>query len=274
MKKVIWIPVLLLLASCSNKPEKAGQNGKYDQLIMATLYNYYAAEYRALAYQAFNAATWRVDRVANDQPDRSHLAIVLDIDETVLDNSPYQARTINTGIGYPACWDEWCNMAGAQAVPGAVEFLTHADSLGFAIFYISNRKEKTTYEGTARNLMAQGFPQVDSEHLLLRSEPGGPDPNPSDKEFRRNLLREKGYEIVLLAGDNLGDFFSDPQAGADRNDMVNRMKDLYGSRFIILPNAMYGNWPASVGINDERKSIDSLLHIMTVKLDSACTIIN
>ncbi|MDT8393855.1 MAG: 5'-nucleotidase, lipoprotein e(P4) family [Bacteroidales bacterium] len=264
MKKYL-ILFIMLLGACSvfeqEEPAKTEHISAHPQ-TMATLYNHYAAEYRALAYQAFNMASDRVDRIKEERPDATKLGIVVDIDETLLDNSPHQALMIAKDSSYPYMWNEWCNMAAAKPVPGALAFLQYADKNGFHIFYVSNRKDKYTRLGTMKNLAGMGFPQLGENNILLRLERSDKNPHPSDKQARRDAITAGGYEIVLLIGDNLGDFYSDAEQCDERTKQVDAFMKEFGSRFIILPNAMYGNWPASIGISNE-SSMDSLLLEMT-----------
>ena len=265
MRKYIILLISVVLAGCAGKPgpEKAVFASDHPQ-AMATLYNHFAAEYRALAYQAFNIATERLDAIRAEAPADS-LAIVVDIDETLIDNSPHQALVILHDSAYPYMWNEWCNLARASAVPGAVEFLQHADAAGFGIFYISNRKDRYVREATRRNLDSLGFPQTGEEHFLLRPERSAGNPNPSDKQARRDAVGAMGYRIVLLVGDNLGDFYSDESGFVARREQVDSQRDAFGHTFIILPNAMYGNWPASLGIRGGA-SMDSLLTVAAERI--------
>ena len=222
---------------------------------MATFYNYYAAEYKALAYQAFNIGKARLKEIRNDNPENMKLAVVVDIDETILDNSPYEAKMMLDKSGYSSeSWTEWCNLEKAQAVPGAIEFLNYADSLGFNIFYITNRKKKFVEESTIENVRKMGFPQLTEDRFLLRD-------GERSKESRRQAVSEN-YEIVLLAGDNLGDFYEDSSIFSEREKLMISNKDHFGSRFIVLPNAMYGEWVSSIGLPSNEKTIDSLLKVM------------
>ena len=239
--------VLVFLTSCNTTQTE----NKSDNLLMATLYNNYAAEYDALAYQAYNIASYRIIEIKKAFPDRTDLAIVLDIDETVLNNSPYQAKLIHENISYDSCWNEWCNAALAKSIPGAIRFLDMADSLGFNIFYLSNRKEKYVKEGTIINMDSLGFPQVSEDHFLLRT-------TDRSKTSRRELI-ENNYEIVMLVGDNLGDFFEDSTSPTERSTQVIEMQKEFGEKFIVLPNAMYGNWVDALGIRGDQGKIDSLL---------------
>ena len=260
MKRYFLILFITGIAACNVVQEKnTGSDHISDHAqVMATLYNYYADEYRALAYQAYNIAHDRVDAIRKDNPYNEKLAIVVDIDETLLDNSPHQALMIKTDSSYPYMWNEWCDLAKAKAVPGAVEFLQYADENDFNIFYVSNRKKKYVQESSMENLRSLGFPQVIDEHFLLRLERSESNPDPSDKQARRDEITALGFEIVLLIGDNLGDFYNDQEEKELRLAQVDSFKHEFGHKFIILPNAMYGNWPGSVGISDAA-SMDSLI---------------
>ncbi len=251
MNKTSYILILLAFLSSCNITQT---ENKSDDLLMATLYNNYAAEYDALAYQAYNIATDRIIEIKKAFPDRRDFAIVLDIDETVLNNSPYQAKLIHENISYDSCWNEWCNAALAPSIPGAIRFLDIADSLGFNIFYLSNRKEKYVKEGTIVNMVNLGFPQVSEDHFLLRT-------TDRSKTSRRELI-ESNYEIAMLVGDNLGDFFEDSTSPAERSKQVSKIQKEFGNKFIVLPNAMYGNWVDALGIRGDQVKIDSLLMVM------------
>lgn len=268
MKKYILLLAIVVLSACNyshdEKPE-ARIVSEHAQ-TMASLYSYYADEYRALTYQAFNIAKERIDNIRQEQPGNEKLAIVVDIDETLLDNSPHQALMIVSDSSYPYMWNEWCDLAKAKPVPGALEFLQYADEQGFNVFYVSNRKKKYVQKSSMKNLINLGFPQVTEEHFMLRMERTADNPNPSDKQARRDLIAGMDLEIVLLIGDNLGDFYTDEHSQPARAEQVKSFKDEFGYKFIILPNAMYGNWPGSIGISDGA-SMDSLLRNMRIVFD-------
>jgi len=237
--------------SPDKKNEKTLPN---DFFVNSVLYNYYTAEYKALSYQAFNAASDYLELLKFKNPKEKEMAIVLDIDETLLDNSPYQARLYEINASYDSLWNHWCNLAEAKAIPGAVDFLNFADSLGFNIFYISNRKEKYVFESTLKNMKDEGFPQVDSLHFLLRTEG-------NSKENRRMKVAQN-YRVVMLVGDNIGDFYEDTADYQQRDKTVSAMKDDFGRKLIVLPNAIYGNWVESLGL-ESKADLDSLIAIMT-----------
>lgn len=264
---ILMLAIVGMFASCGtnlkhNSTSKPSIKGNEDA-ILATLFNHYSAEYKALAWQAFNLASERITNIALDSESTEYLAVVVDIDETVLDNSPHQALTILTGNPYPFGWNEWCSLGVAEAIPGAVDFLSLADSLGFSIFYVSNRNEYPLYEPTYQNLTEKGFPQVSSKSLMLRAPLSESNPSPSDKQSRRDQIESAGYDIVLFAGDNLTDFYSDNDTGSDRLARAKEERNNFGTLYIVLPNPMYGNWPAAAGADGTQEAYAILLNKMT-----------
>lgn len=235
-KFLILFSLLLLtsMVSCTlTKKEEEKTNN--DGLLLATLYMQQSAEYHAICKQAFNVGHYQLDKILSDYKGAKKPAIIVDIDETVLDNSPFSARSIIENTDYPKYWDDWCEKAEAKPISGAVEFLNYAAERGVETFYISNRKVHLT-KPTLDNLLKYEFPFADSTHLLLRT-------TTSNKEPRRNKVRES-HQIVLLFGDNLGDFSSafDDKSTMDRKALVQQMKNEFGEHFIVLPNPTYGAW--------------------------------
>ncbi len=241
MKKYTFLLLSIILFGFSACQSKAPQqtNDTNEKLVFATLFVQQAAEFKALNHQAFNIGKLRLDKILAENKSNKKLAVVVDIDETVLDNSPFEAKSILEKTSYPMYWKEWCNLAKAESIAGAQEFLSYAAEKGVETFYISNRKIEL-YQGTVENLVRNGFPYADTTHVLLRT-------TTSDKEPRRLLVAEN-YDIVLLFGDNLGDFSNifDNKSTADRYASVEEMKDEFGKRFIVLPNPMYGAWDAAM----------------------------
>lgn len=203
-----------------------------------------SAEYRALAYQAFDLAKLRLDQVLAKQKSvrgAKPMAIIVDVDETVLDNSRFQAELILRGVGYtPQAWQAWCDRAEAGAVPGAAEFLNYAAQRGVQTFYITNRRQPEK-AGTMTNLKNAGFPGVTEDTVIIRENAS------ASKETRREKVRAR-YRVVMLVGDNLNDF-SDNFSGksiADRKAQVDRERAAFGSEYIVIPNPMYGDWESAV----------------------------
>ena len=222
--------------------------------VGGTLYMQKAAEYRALAYQAFNLARWQLDSDFDKKnvkklpkTDRKMpRAIVVDIDETVLDNSPAQAYNIKNRLPFDLKqWYAWGEMRKAKSIPGAVDFLNYATSKGVKVFYISNRDE-VQKQATVDNMKAVGFSDVTAENVLLRQLDADKKPF-SPKGPRRDMIMQK-YRIVLLMGDNLDDVSSvfEKRTIADRFDEVDKAKTDWGKRWIVLPNAMYGTWENAI----------------------------
>ncbi len=234
MVMLVSIPVGLKADSHANALKALNE-----QLVMGTLWYQKAAEVRALCYQAFNSAKLVFDMDLEKGPAGKKRAVVVDIDETVLDNSPYEVGLVGQNSGYPAGWKEWLNAAQAAAVPGAVDFLKYVVENGGDVFYVSNRKIASK-SVTMANLKAKGFPQVLDDHVLLREKT-------SDKEPRRQRVREN-HRIVLIMGDNLNDFDNmfRKKGIVDRFDAVDAAKDRFGAQFIVLPNPMYGDWEGAV----------------------------
>ena len=202
----------------------------------AILWHQHAAEYKALAHQAFNIAKVQIDNLPMPQASLKPWAVVTDIDETVLDNTPYNAKMALLGKEFDkASWFDWGLQKNAKAVPGALTFFNYVAEKGIEIFYISNRYEGQKQE-TIENLKMLGFPNADAEHVLLKGSISG-------KEPRRDTV-ENTHQIALLLGDNLSDFsavFDDRTAGK-AHENVEKMRLLFGSKFIVFPNAIYGHW--------------------------------
>jgi 5'-nucleotidase (lipoprotein e(P4) family) len=240
MRKAVYLfAVVLLFSACQNQTIVTLNSSKNkptnDYMTMAVLYRQQAAENRALYYQAFNFAKMIFDQGLQNKSVKKERAVIVDIDETVLDNSPYQAQCILKNINYPEDWDKWCNMAKADALPGAVDFLNYVKEKKAVVFYVTNRRENLR-AGTLKNLADKGFPYADNDHLMMKTDS-------TNKEKYRNRIA-KTCEIALLMGDNLADFTSvfGTKPNTERNRLADSLKNVFGNRFILLPNAMYGDW--------------------------------
>ena len=239
---VIIFFVISILTSCQEKTSKVEYTQKdlNEQLVLATLWLQTSAEYRALCYQTFNLAQMNLDKALSVKNSGKPMAIIVDCDETIIDNSAYEAFLLGKNFGYSSeTWNIWMDAAEAKAVPGAIEFLNYASKKGVEVFYITNRKI-VGYEGTKQNLQNLGFPNVDAKHLLLRTDT-------SNKQPRRDLV-EKDYEVVMLMGDNLNDFLNifAEKSIDERFEETNKINQEWGKKFIVLPNPMYGEWEGAV----------------------------
>ena len=158
----------------------------------------------------------------------------------MLDNSPAQASDIKNRKAFALKdWYAWGEMRKAKAIPGAVDFLNYATSKGVKVFFVSNR-DATQKQATMDNLKNVGFKDVTDDNVLLRTAE-------SSKEARRQIILQK-YRIVFFMGDNLDDHSNvfERKSVADRFGEVDKAKDMFGKRYIVLPNAMYGTWESAI----------------------------
>lgn len=240
---------ILLLAGCSGGRASLQHPG-----LLSTRWVQTSGTYTALALQAYATArrqleqaladsTWTAYPPQANAPDLSRRppAVIVDVDETVLDNSPYQAWLIITRQNFsPGSWARWVQAAQARSVPGAVTFVQATRQRGVLVFYVTNRTADLE-EATRRNLLAVGFPLPDTVDVILtRGE--RPEWATADKEPRRAFVG-RHYRILLQIGDQLGDFLPEPKVTVEaRRALVQRYRTWWGTRWIVLPNPQYGLW--------------------------------
>lgn len=234
-----WYMVLLLFLFSGGI---LAQNEPYKTFVKEypVLWQQYAAEYRALCYQAFNIASVRLNEIPSKNFKRRKLAIITDLDETILDNSYSEAQLIKEGREYDnKSWKDWTNKSAATSVPGAVEFLQAASKRGVTIFYVSNR-DTGEIQSTLINLRNLQLPDADTAHMLFVS-------NTSSKEGRRQFISSR-YDVVMLLGDNLNDFMNvfEKKSITERFSETDKVKAEWGKKFIVLPNASYGEWENAI----------------------------
>jgi 5'-nucleotidase (lipoprotein e(P4) family) len=263
MKKIILSAVtlsLILSFSCNETKEiekeviiQEDTTLRSEHLSMATVWFQKSAESRAVYYQTFNLAKMVIEnklkggffkKLKKSKP----LAVITDIDETILDNSPYNALLLEKGTSYDReSWKEWVMQKRAKALPGALDFCKFAKEKGIEVFYVSNR-HNDQIAATLENLKTEGFPYADSSHVLLKTET-------SNKTERRNKVLES-YTVIMYLGDNLRDFdeiFGD--RGEDLGfNIVSENKDKFGAEFIVFPNPIYGEWEKAVYKGDYSKT--------------------
>jgi 5'-nucleotidase (lipoprotein e(P4) family) len=178
-------------------------------------------------------------------------AVILDVDETALDNSPFAARMVKSGAEYnEADWAAWCKEVRARALPGAVEFTQFAAKHGVAVIYISNRA-KDLDEVTLANLRQAGFPVSGPQAFLgLGTVVDGCEQAGSEKGCRRQLIA-RHYRVLMQFGDQIGDFVDVNANTADgRRRAVADYLPWVGTRWFVLPNATYGSWEPALFNND------------------------
>jgi len=235
--------------------------------LNAVLWMQTSVEYRGLTTQIYRGAQVALDRALKDakstaaveqtgDPSALPPAVILDLDETVLDNSAFQARQVADstpvkGIGYdPAAWARWVGEEKSGAIPGAVEFLEYARARGVTPIYVTNRSVNDADghgEAATRNVLRRLGVPVDetTDTVLVRGENGW---DSSDKGPRRAFVAQH-YRILLLVGDNFEDFVSVPPEGrsmAARDALAAKYADRWGTQWIVLPNPTYGSWEQAV----------------------------
>ena len=222
---------------------KQKQQYQAETETMGLLWMRTSAEYRALAYQGYNVAMNAVKMAVTDPShQRKPLAIVLDADETVVDNTKLMGESIVNGNGRfdAPWWRQAVHQGKSQAMPGAVEFLNEVHKQGVEIFYVSNRYAPVNYDATVQNFKALGFPSVDKDHVLLFEKD-------SDKQPRFDMIAKK-YYVVVYMGDNAGDFpiGTKGKTLAERNAIIDNHKEDFGTTFVVFPNPAYGSWVSAL----------------------------
>lgn len=223
-----------------------------------------SVEYRALSEQTYRAAADHLDAALKEKnwdalvpEERGNAAtglkpaVVMDVDETVLDNSPYQARLVRDGADYDeVTWAQWVAEKKAKPVPGVVDFGKAANAKGVTILYISNRAEHLK-DATLANLKAVGLPVADDSVFLgLGTFVKDCEQNGSEKNCRRRLAGQK-YRVLMQFGDQIGDFVQVvSNTRADRDALYGEYHDWFGERWWMLPNPTYGSWEPALFNNE------------------------
>jgi len=256
----------LALSGCAHQPASppaAPAAHAADDNLNAVLWMQASQEYRAASIQTWRAALARLDAALADPSwdalvpaERAHPAdglppaVIVDVDETVLDNSPYQARLVLDGTSYDgASWADWVYEAAARPVPGVLEFTRAATARGVTVFYVTNRTE-AQQDISLANLRAAGLP-VAGEHVFLgkgTEVPGCTQASDGDKQCRRQLVG-RSHRVLMQFGDQLGDFVEVPDnTPAARDQLIDRHGAWFGERWWMLSNPSYGDWlPATFG---------------------------
>ena len=226
MRSIIFICLIFFIGCSSNSKISVKDHSMY--------WHKNSAEFKALCLQAYNIATKNLDIELSKKHDIP-LAIIADIDETILNNTTYNEWLIKENESFnQENWTKWVNKKTATAIPGSLDFFKYADLKGVEIIYLSNRKIEN-YEPTKTNLVELGFPFDDSTIMLLREES-------RDKFERRASIKD--YKVIMLIGDNLGDFDSEffGKTNKERWEVSKSLEENFGEKFILIPNLIYGDW--------------------------------
>ncbi len=284
LERTLTLMVVVAIGGCANlrhdhvKPDVKPPVNPGNDLMDAELWMQTAAEYRGNSLVVYQAATKSLryvigakDRTAaieqadiekctaGNPCDSATLqtlpaAVVLDVDETILDNSAYDARLIRDNSPFRLdTWDQWVAARQARAIPGAVAFIEAARNVGAAIIYISNRSCAARKDDpgkdpcpqrrdTLENMKSVGFPALRGNDLMLL-ENQRPEWSSSDKRARREYVAGS-YRIAMLIGDDLGDLAPNVRKESinERYEVVEQYQKLYGTFWFQLANPTYGSW--------------------------------
>ena len=235
------LALVVLLSACGTKPTQTDTADKdaaaalSQQSVNAVIWYATSAENAYIYEQTYRIAEEKVHRGLSQLNSAKVPAVVLDIDETVLDNSPYMLDLIKKGETFSEdSWSKWVRMQSARPLPGVLAFIKTCQELGVEVFFISNRSVRYL-EFTVANLIEVGIP-TDQDHVFLKE-------SDSDKTVRRDQVKVN-YDVLLYIGDNLRDFdemFKDRSNNGGR-EVVRNSKNEMLDRHLLLPNPMYGQW--------------------------------
>ncbi|MDP4764986.1 MAG: acid phosphatase [Pseudomonadales bacterium] len=237
---VCTLLLALLGSGCTAPQAPANANTNTNMLTVAVAWKQTAAEYEALYYQAFNLAQMQVERaIGEHRQDAPPLAVILDLDDTILDTRAYWASLLAADQDFfdDSRWDAWIPSRQIRASPGALAFLAYCVTNQVEVFYVTSRNQGLeTYAYAEAQLRDNGFPHADSNHLTVLTDS-------SNKQLRQDQIAAN-YTVVLKIGDNLNDFSRDYySADAEtRKATMRRDQALFGSRYILLPNPTDGHW--------------------------------
>jgi len=196
-----------------------------------------SAEHRAVYLQIYAAATTHVEQEAARRPAGSW-AVVLDADETVIDNSLYQLERDRAGLPFDApSWHAWTKRREALPQPGARAFLLRVRELGGRIAIVTNR---TMSECPDTEAVFRAHELV-FDVMLCKPDAGPSDKNPRFEAVARGTTPAglPPLEIVAFLGDNVYDF---PGLSQELRLQDDRAFTAFGVRYFVLPNPMYGSW--------------------------------
>jgi 5'-nucleotidase (lipoprotein e(P4) family) len=242
------------------------QDPQPSDMLLATLWTQRSVEYKGNALTVYALAKLRLDQALADRKwtaapveqkgDFASLppAVVLDVDETVLDNSLYQVWMMKAGKTFSTkTWNEFCDAQVSRAIPGAVEFTKYADAKGVKLFYVTNRGAEVE-KSTRENMEKLGFPMGGNvDTFLMQNEK----PDWGSAKGTRRAVIAKDYRIVLNFGDNFGDFDDRYRSSeADRLKAFDENKDRWGREWLMIANPTYGSFDTAPYGFDFKKPLE------------------
>lgn len=237
-----------------------------NDMLLATLWNQRSVEYRGNALTVFSLARIRLDEALADKGwtaapveqkgDFQNLppAVILDVDETLLDNSLYQVWMLKNKQTFSTkTWNQFCADQVSTAIPGAVDFTKYADSKGVKVFYITNRGAETEKD-TRANMEKLGFPMGGNvDTFLMQNEK----PEWGGAKGTRRAVVTKDYRVVLNIGDNFGDFDDRYRTSeAERAKAFDSDIAYWGKQWLMIPNPTYGSFDTATYGHDFKKPLE------------------
>ncbi len=253
--------VLAALATGAVQAQEVAPN----DMLLADLWTQRSVEYRGNAITVFALARIRLDEALADKNwtaapgeqkgEYQNLppAVVLDVDETLLDNSLYQVWMLKNNQTFSTkTWNQFCAAQVSTAIPGAVDFAKYADSKGVKVFYITNRGAETEKD-TRENMAKLGFPMggnVDTFLMQNEQKEWG-----SAKSTRRAVVT-KDYRVLLNIGDNFGDFDDRYRSSeAERAKAFDSDMAYWGKQWLVIANPTYGSFDTATYGHDFKKPL-------------------
>jgi len=242
------------------------QDPQPSDLLLAALWTQRSVEYKGNALTVYALAKFRLDQALADKSwtaapveqkgNFANLppAIVLDVDETVLDNSLYQVWMMKNGKTFSTkTWNEFCDAEVSRAIPGAVELTRYADSKGVKVFYVTNRGVEVE-KSTRSNMDRLGFPMGGNvDTFLMQNER----PDWGSAKGTRRAVIAKDYRILLSFGDNFGDFDDRYRSSeAERLKAFEENKERWGREWLVIANPTYGSFDTAPYGHDFKKPLE------------------
>jgi acid phosphatase len=256
----------ILFALLSGGVVRAQDTPPAHDFLLANLWMQRAVEYKANALTVYALARIRLDEALADRSwtaapgeqkgEFQNLppAVVLDVDETLLDNSKYQVWLMRANQSFSTkSWNQFCAAQVSTAVPGAVEFTKYAESKGVKVFYVTNRGAETEKD-TRENMAKLGFPLGGNVDTFLMQ---GEKPDWTGAKSTRRAAIARDYRVLLNVGDNLGDFDDRYRSSeADRVKAFDAGMPYWGKQWLMLANPTYGSFDTAPYGHDFKKPRD------------------
>ena len=247
------LPLATRASSTASGASNESNTKLRNSLLWAAAWSATSAEFGALCHQAYNLAKLRVDMALQVSKREKPLAVIADVDNTVVHAFSYWGYLINEGKDFfeDESWDRWIPENLMTLVPGALAFLEHCQANDVEVFYVTNRDQgDSTFDYALRQLQYFNLPYADADHLRVFRET-------SNKKPARDAISQS-HELVLLLGDNLNDYKRDYYVADvdERFNLMERDRDDYGDRFILLPNATDGHWVRAIFGDSEPAASD------------------